>query len=148
MECRELRHDRHMVSLPTDHTVFSPKYRGKILVRDVTLAPDGIIRKSCIKENMKKLISIVLILTVVLSMGCLKSGVEGKYVSTDNPGTYRELNSDGTFFADQGDYRSVSGTYKVKDNKIRFILPSGSTFESRIEGNKIIDWDGEVWQKV
>ncbi len=28
---RELHHDRHTVSLLTDHLVFSPKYRGKIL---------------------------------------------------------------------------------------------------------------------
>ena len=44
---RELRHDRHTVSLLTDHVVFSPKYRGKILVGDVALALDGIIRKTC-----------------------------------------------------------------------------------------------------
>ena len=35
---KELRHDRHTVSLLTDHVVFSPKYRGKILVGDVALA--------------------------------------------------------------------------------------------------------------
>ncbi len=46
MERRELRHDRHTVSLLTDHMVFSPKYRGKILVGDVALALDGIIRKT------------------------------------------------------------------------------------------------------
>ena len=46
MERRELRHDQHMVSLLTDHTVFSPKYHGKILVGDVALALDGIIRKT------------------------------------------------------------------------------------------------------
>ena len=32
---KELRHDRHTVSLLTDHMVFSPKYRAKILVGDV-----------------------------------------------------------------------------------------------------------------
>nr|QNO49479.1 hypothetical protein OCBBGKCP_00036 [Methanosarcinales archaeon ANME-2c ERB4] len=47
MERRELRHDRHTVSLLADHMVFSPKYRGKILVGDVALALDGIIRKTC-----------------------------------------------------------------------------------------------------
>ena len=51
MECKELRHDRHTVSLLTDHTVFSPKYRGKILVGDVALAVEGIIRKICRDEN-------------------------------------------------------------------------------------------------
>ena len=47
MERRELRRDRHTVSLLTDHTFFSSKYRGKILVGDVVLALDGIIRKTC-----------------------------------------------------------------------------------------------------
>ena len=47
MERKELRHDRHTVSLLADHMVFSPKYRGKILVGDVALALDGIIRKTC-----------------------------------------------------------------------------------------------------
>ena len=47
MERRKLRHDRHTVSLLTDHMVFSPKYRGKILVGDVALAVEGIIRKIC-----------------------------------------------------------------------------------------------------
>ena len=42
MECRELCRDRHTVSLLTDHTVFSPKYRGKILVEKmIALALDG-----------------------------------------------------------------------------------------------------------
>jgi len=30
---QDLRHDRHTVSLLTDHLVFSPKYRGKVLWR-------------------------------------------------------------------------------------------------------------------
>jgi len=47
MERRELRHDRHTVTLSTDHIVFSPKYRGKILAGVVALALDGIIRKTC-----------------------------------------------------------------------------------------------------
>ncbi|MEA1864134.1 MAG: hypothetical protein U9N46_02880, partial [Euryarchaeota archaeon] len=38
MEQRELRHDRHTVSLLTDHMVITPKYREKILVGDVALA--------------------------------------------------------------------------------------------------------------
>ena len=38
MERRELRHDRHTVSLLTDHMVFSPKQSREILVGDVALA--------------------------------------------------------------------------------------------------------------
>ncbi|MCX9073046.1 MAG: IS200/IS605 family transposase, partial [Candidatus Methanoperedens sp.] len=35
---RELRHDRHTVSLLTDHLVITLKYRGKILIGEVTEA--------------------------------------------------------------------------------------------------------------
>jgi len=52
MERRELRHDRHTVSLLTDHMVFLLKYRGKISVeKTIALAVEGIIRKIC--EEMK-----------------------------------------------------------------------------------------------
>jgi len=40
---KELRHDNHTVSLLTDHLVFSPKYRGKMLVDDVAMICEGII---------------------------------------------------------------------------------------------------------
>ena len=35
---QDLRHDRHTVSLLTDHLVFSPKYRGKVLEGEVAEA--------------------------------------------------------------------------------------------------------------
>ncbi len=44
---RELRHDRHTVSLLSDHMVFAPKYRGKILTGDVAMMAEGIICKTC-----------------------------------------------------------------------------------------------------
>ncbi|MEA3281342.1 MAG: IS200/IS605 family transposase [Euryarchaeota archaeon] len=48
MEYKELRHDRHTVSILTNHVVFLPKYRGKILVeKTIVLALDSIIRKTC-----------------------------------------------------------------------------------------------------
>ncbi|MBC8520379.1 MAG: IS200/IS605 family transposase, partial [Methanomicrobia archaeon] len=43
----DLRHDRHTVSLLTDHLVFSPKYRGKVLEGEVAEAAEGIIRENC-----------------------------------------------------------------------------------------------------
>ncbi|VVB92909.1 Uncharacterised protein [uncultured archaeon] len=36
MNRKDFRHDRHTVSLLTDHMVFTPKYRGKIMVGDDT----------------------------------------------------------------------------------------------------------------
>ena len=42
----DLRHDRHTVSLLTDHLVFSPKYRGKVLLGEVAEAAEEIIRET------------------------------------------------------------------------------------------------------
>ncbi len=41
---RELRHDRHTVSLLTDHLVITPKYRGKILTGEVAFVTEAVIR--------------------------------------------------------------------------------------------------------
>jgi len=41
-----LRHDRHTGSLLTDHLVFSPKYRGDVLLGEVAKAAEEIIRKN------------------------------------------------------------------------------------------------------
>ena len=43
----DLRHDRHTVSLLTDHLVFSPKYRGNVLLGDVAVMTEEIIRETC-----------------------------------------------------------------------------------------------------
>ncbi len=96
---------------------------------------------------MKKSMCVVLILAVFLVGGCLESSIEGKYVNTASPGDYMELNSDGTFFIHGNDI-GVSGTYEVKDNTVRFIFPNGITFVGKLEGNTIIDPDGDVWKKV
>jgi len=97
---------------------------------------------------MKKLMGTALILAVFLVGGCLESGIEGKYVRTNHPGDYMELDSDGTFFVHEENMGSISGTYEVKDDKIRLISPNGRATECKIEGNNIIDTDGEVWKKV
>jgi putative transposase len=43
----ELRHDRHTVSLLSDHMAFAPRYRGKILTGDIAMITEGIICKTC-----------------------------------------------------------------------------------------------------
>ena len=42
---KELRHDKHTVSLLTDHLVFSPKYRGMVA--------EAIMRKTCKELDIK-----------------------------------------------------------------------------------------------
>lgn len=44
---KKLRHDNHTVSLLTDHMVFSPKYRGKILVDEIAFVTEAVIRSTC-----------------------------------------------------------------------------------------------------
>lgn len=43
----DLRHDRHTVSLLTDHLVFSPKYMEKVLLGEVAEAAEEIFRETC-----------------------------------------------------------------------------------------------------
>ena len=65
---KKLRHDRHTVSLLTDHMVFSPKYRGKVLVGEVAMVAEAIIRKTC-KERVSRLLicQYVVIMFIFLS---------------------------------------------------------------------------------
>ena len=50
----DLRHDRHTVSLLTDHLVFSPKYCGRVLKGEVADAAEEIIRENCKELDNKK----------------------------------------------------------------------------------------------
>ena len=50
---KELRQDRYTVSLLTDHMVFSPKYRDKVLVGDVAMVAEAIIRKTCMELDIE-----------------------------------------------------------------------------------------------
>jgi hypothetical protein len=50
---QDLRHDRHTVSLLTDHLVFSPQYRGKVLEGEVAEAAEEkpFFRKKALPEK-------------------------------------------------------------------------------------------------
>ena len=50
---KELRHDRHTVSLLTDHMVITPKYRGKILTGEVAFVAEAVIRGTCAEMGIK-----------------------------------------------------------------------------------------------
>lgn len=50
---KELRRDRHTVSLLTDHLVITPKYRGKILTSEVAFVAEAIIRGTCAEMSIK-----------------------------------------------------------------------------------------------
>ena len=53
VERHALRHDRHTVSMLTDHLVFSPKYRGKVLLGGVGEAAGEIIRENCKERDIE-----------------------------------------------------------------------------------------------
>ena len=48
-----LRHDRHTVSLLTDHLVIAPKYRGKILTGEVGFVAEAVIRSTCAERGLR-----------------------------------------------------------------------------------------------
>jgi putative transposase len=50
---KKLYHSRHIVSMLTDHLVFSPKYRGKVLVGDVRDYTEKIIREICKEKGIE-----------------------------------------------------------------------------------------------
>lgn len=73
----------------------------------------------------------------------------GTYVSQRNPNHTRELKSDGTVVDMQGG-RGVEGTYEISGNEITFrvqILGTTQIRKSRLEGNAIVDDDGERFVK-
>ncbi len=53
MDIKELRHDRHTVSLLTDHLVVTPKYRGKILTGEVGFIAEAVIRSTCAQMGLR-----------------------------------------------------------------------------------------------
>lgn len=50
---QKLRHDRHTVSMLTDHLVFSPKYRETVLVDSIAVEAEKIIREICNEMNIE-----------------------------------------------------------------------------------------------
>ncbi len=49
----KLKRDRHTVSMLTDHLVFSPKYRGKVLVGEVAVRAEEIITQICNESGVE-----------------------------------------------------------------------------------------------
>jgi len=95
----------------------------------------------------KKYITTIAILLTILSLGCVSpmAGVEGRYVSEVNPDAYLELRSDGQFVVNQD--MSFSGEYTVNGDTVKLIYTFGS-FVLVVDGNMLIDEDGERWIKI
>ena len=95
--------------------------------------------------------SVLVVLSLIVGMvaGCAKAkqlSAAGTYVSEKIPNDYRELKSDGTFYLQQGP-AGMTGTYEIEGDQITFKLASGSAHRCKIEGNTIVDPDGERFTK-
>mgnify|MGYP006886066888 CR=1 FL=1 len=88
----------------------------------------------------------LLLILPLITIYCGGSGVVGNYYSPGDPADILEINKDGTFYCKE-DGMGFSGTWQVKDDKLRLILTSGITAEARIVGEQIVDNEGKIWLK-
>ena len=88
----------------------------------------------------------LLLILPLITIYCGSSGVVGNYYRTGHSGDILEINKDGTFYCKE-DGMGFSGTWQVKDDKLRLILTSGITAEARIVGEQIVDNEGKIWLK-
>jgi hypothetical protein len=96
--------------------------------------------------NVKKLILIIILLSVLLS-GCTDNK---KYLGTwecQENNDRLTLLKDGTFVFDSSEGNGFTNNYKVIDRKIHlnFIL---GTQTLEIQNNVLIDEDGDLWTKI
>jgi lysozyme len=90
-----------------------------------------------------------LLAALALLVGCSATRVAGKYVSQANPEDYLELRTDGTFYL-QEEGITLDGKYRVDGDDITLsvsILGISTASKGRLEGDVIIDQDGERWVK-
>jgi LemA protein len=94
-----------------------------------------------------KYILIVFSLALTIAfVACSNKGISGKYVSEKNPKDYIELDPDGSFFIQEGKV-GVTGKYEVKGTRITLKTDQGFASRATLEGNSLIDKDGERWIK-
>lgn len=93
----------------------------------------------------KSLYSVLALLALTIITAC-SSSLDGRFVSEKNHKNYRELRSDKTYFV-QEENGALSGTYEINSDSIIFRMGNDVALTSKIQGNTIIDPDGEVWKK-
>ena len=85
-------------------------------------------------------------MTLALTLIACSHGVGGTYVHDKNNKDYLELRSDATFFLRENGM-GVSGKYRVDGNVITMTIDGGPSTQGKIQGNTLIDDDGESWVK-
>jgi zinc-ribbon domain len=113
-----------------------------------------IVRRWHIRSIIYKLVIVALIAGLIVTGVLLyrhyvKPGIVGIYIQEKSSANSLTLNSDNTFALVKDGF-TVTGTYEVKGNTITLTptKPSGrATVKSTVEGNTIIDPEGERWTK-
>ncbi len=95
---------------------------------------------------LKKTLALVIILFSVLAATACGGTIDGTYTSQDHPNDYIELRGDGTFFIMEKD-QGLSGTFKLDENQLVLISPSGASSVAELREDTIIDNSGLNWVK-
>jgi len=93
--------------------------------------------------------AIALVVVVPSMSSCERAkqwSAAGKYVSEKNDKNYLELKADGTFFL-QVRSRGRAGKYEIDGDQITLKTDMGSASRGKIDGNTMIDPDGDRWTK-
>ena len=98
---------------------------------------------------MKKFL--VLLMTSILAVcliaglaGC-GAGIAGTYVNQDGSGDYLELRNDGTYYLEEEGLK-ITGDWEAEGNELSLSW-MGFWVTCTIDGNDIVDGEGEVWVK-
>jgi hypothetical protein len=97
---------------------------------------------------MRRIAPVFPIFWLLTTMIACSSSLTGKYFSQTNSGSYRELKSDKTFFVQLAPGIAQHGTYEVEGETITFKTAMGTAIKATLQGNKIVDSDGETWIKT
>ncbi len=91
-----------------------------------------------------------LVLTIAITFSVLagcKASIVGKYFNEKHPNQYIELKPDLTFQMVEEDGTGATGTYEIEGDVILLKLQIGIVGRSKLQGNTLIDPDGDRWTK-
>ena len=79
---------------------------------------------------------------IVMLLAACATSVVGFYVNETKPQNTTELRADGTFLVTERS-ESFAGKYRLKGKTLILELPNGQIVSGSLEGNVMIDADGE-----
>lgn len=97
--------------------------------------------------KIKFLFGVFLFITGVFLSGCVVSSVQGTYLNEKTPENKITLDSDFTYILTNNNHVST-GTYKLSQNNTIILTGAlGVATVVKVDGNVLIDDDGERWIK-